>query len=190
MARGVPGSGPQADSESGVQFFTKIDTDPITGKVASEYPAWYFTNQLERLKEDLSQITRRLESGEVPQANVPYYKSQERKLKARLDQIVSGTPKLTAPQKDSLASGLKDLGAEIAASMPSDSDMRRGTVDAHTEARCASTPCIRLPDVLVRMMNMDTDKKGMVSRNDAQRAWKIGMKCLGESSHTENLRRE
>ena len=96
---------------------------------------------------------------------------------------------LSGKQRDELSGYLKEAGDAIAESMFTESEMRRGNIDSHEEARRSSSPCIKVPGALAAMAGIQVDKRGLVSRDQALRMWKIGRRALGEDSNAEKLRR-
>lgn len=204
MPRGIPNSSKTKKQEtpmseqavtnkpvdaSKVQFFSSVDIDARTGKVSSEFPAWFFTQQMENMDDEIRSIEYRLENGDVPAASIPYYKNQLRRLKDRRDKIEASKPKMSAMERDFVAKSVDTLGEKISESMFTREEEQRGFADAHEEARRMSTPCIKVDPGFADAFGIKT-VKGLVSRNDAVKMWKIGRRSLGDDVNVEILRRK
>ena len=101
-------------------------------------------------------------------------------------------PKMDDKTKDKLFKVHKELGAKIADAMFTRSDMKKGLADAHEEARRMDTPVIKIGSDMsdiARACNVNPID-GMVSRNQAEKIWKISSRFLGENSNIESLRRD
>ena len=105
-----------------------------------------------------------------------------------MDKISSSRPKLKGKDKDDIAKGYKELGGQIAESMFTLSDMKRGTASAHEEARRMVKPIISVDPKLAASCGVNT-KDGMVSRNDASKIYKIMGKLIGDNTNIEVLRK-
>ena len=177
----------------GIQFFGSVDRKGKTkdGAITSEYPAFYFHTQYEELKEETEKQERQIELGLVPASELPYAKAEvERNIK-RLEDIVKANPNLTGPQKDAIHGVYKDLAEQISDSMYTRTDMKKGLVDAHEEARRMSQPIISIKGKEKFFHNMGIKAtSGKISRNQASKAYKIIGKVLGENTNTEHLRRD
>ena len=177
----------------GINFFGSVDRKGKTkdGAITSEYPAFYFHTQYEELKEETEKQERQIELGLVPASELPYAKAEvERNIK-RLEDIVKANPNLTGPQKDAIHDVYKDLAAQISDSMYTRTDMKKGLVDAHEEARRMSQPIISIKGKEKFFHNMGIKATGgKISRNQASKAYKIIGKVLGENTNTEHLRRD
>lgn len=175
----------------GIEFYGKHEINKH-GRPASEAPAWTFPQHKEKLEEDIAYTKSRLDRGEIPEKNRPEAMAELAKMKDKLDKINESTPKFSGAQKDVLKKVSEGLGEKIASSMPSRTEMMKGLVDAHEEARRMADPCIELRGeeaVLARKAGCRIDDKGRVSRTDAERLWKFCNRGLGNPSNTERLRR-
>lgn len=181
-----------AEKEGAIKFFSETDlTDK--GKVSSTYPAWYFINMLDDLREEIRRDDRAISKGLVRPENVEETRARLERNQAKLTKIEDSMPSFTGAAKDVLAKATKELGRSISEAMFTRDDMMKGLADAHQEARRMSTPCIKLPTEavpLARASNIRVDGNGMVSRTSAEKVWKIGRRLLGENSNTEVLRRD
>jgi len=178
-----------------IQFFGSVDrkgkTD--TGKITSAYPAWYFTAHLEEMKEGIDRKYRSIQRGEIPASELDLAGITLEKETKRYEQIMLSRPKLEDKDVDDLAKVYKELEKEIGASLFTRSDMKKGLVDVHEEARRMSEPIINVDRnvELLREMGINIPKnKSMVSRNQASKAYKILGKLLGENTNVERLRKD
>jgi hypothetical protein len=163
------------------------------GKIKSEFPAWYYPQQIDELKESIRHKERLIEQDMVPASEKQITKSRLAQEKERLTKIEEHMPKLTATEQDSVHKMTKELGNKIGISMFSRSEMERGTADAHEEARRMSEPCIEIKTEaeveLAKECNISI-KNGKVSRDEASKMWKLSRRMLGEMSNVEILRRD
>ena len=163
------------------------------GLVASEWPAFYNRNHVEDLEETVREMKIRLDMGMVPNDSIPEHKQNILDLEGKLGKIKDSFPNLSEPERESLAKVRKWLGVQITNWMFSKDDMMTGDADPHEEARRMSEPLIKIEnqeisDVL-KMCNVDNFwGKGMITRSQAEKAWKLASKVLGEPTNTETLR--
>lgn len=176
-----------------INFFGSMDRKGKTkdGAITSEYPAFYFNVQLDDLKEETERQERQIELGLVPPSELPYVKAEVARNKDRMNEIEQSYPKLSDKEKDAVYATYKDLGEKISDSMFTRTDMKKGLVDAHEEARRMSEPIIPIKGQEKFFHNMGiTAKQGKVSRNDAAKAYKIMGRFLGENTVIERLRKD
>lgn len=178
-----------------IEFFGEIDKtfdrDTHEQRVASEYPAWYFDRQCRNIKDEISAIEGRLERGEVPEKGKMAEMKLLRQLKQKKDAIEKSTLRLNDVDKDKFAKTVKDLAVRIGSAKFSRSDEQKGFADAHEEYERQNFPCIELKGdefIFARKANVQI-VDGKVSRNGAEKIWKIMRKALGESSDTAILQR-
>lgn len=174
-----------------IEVFSKADmTD--RGGVASEYPAWYFTQHKDELEEGIRYKEEQLKRGAIPESERPYMAAELDKERRRLEMIKESAPRLSGKDMDTVAKASDELGKSISESMFTRSEMKTGLADAHEEARRMSEPCIKLSGdqyVLAKKLGCRVSNDGKVSRIDAERVWKVMRRMLGETSNTESLRR-
>ena len=168
-----------------IVFFGEVDRHP-KGGFSSDYPAWYYENQLGDMREELKGKEGALNLRLGDNAELSFQVNQ---LKTRIKDIEQSNKKLTSAQENRLSKYVKDVGEELRESMPPLSDMKRGLADAHQEVKKMTTPCIKVPKELADAAGIRLHR-GMATRDAASKAWKIGRKKLGEESNTERLRRE
>ena len=168
-----------------IVFFGEVDRHP-KGGYSSEYPAWYFENQLNDLREELRGKEHALQLKLGNNAELAF---QVRQIKDRIRDIEASNKTLSSTQKDRLSRYVSEVGEQLKDNMPPLSDMKRGLADAHSELKKMTTPCIKVPKELADAAGIRLHR-GMATRDAAAKAWKIGRKKLGEESNTERLRRE
>jgi hypothetical protein len=176
-----------------INFFGAVDRKGkrADGKITSEYPAFYFHTQFDELKENTERAERQLKLGLVPASEVPYAQAEVERNRQRMIDIKKANPQLEGRQKDAVFNMYKELASQISDSMYTRSDMKKGLVDAHEEARRMSQPIISIKGNEKFFHNMGiTATGGKISRNEASRAYKIMGKALGENTNTEHLRRD
>ena len=190
MAGEAPNVVVKDGSLEGVNVFGKVDVNKH-GNISSEMPAWYFRAHKDEISENIRTTEAALERGEIAENNKPQIVADLKKMRAKLDTINESEPRFSGNQQDSMAKMAKGLGKKIAESMFTRTDMQRGTADAHEEARRMVEPCIKLDsDELILAKKIGAKVwDGKVSRNDAERVWKIAQRALGENSNSEILRR-
>lgn len=163
------------------------------GKIKSEYPAWYLETQKEELEESVNHRRSILDQDLVPPSERNIQKQRLAQEEKRLNEINEATPKLSGPELDEVTKVRKDMGTQIKDAMYSRSDMDRGTADAHEEARRISTPVIEIKSKaqaeFLESCGVKLGGRTKVSRREAEKAWKIAGKLLGEPTNTETLRK-
>lgn len=175
-----------------VEFFGKVDRNK-DGKIASEVPSWYLTQNKDELVRNIEYTEGALRREEIPQEEKPITIARLDQMKRKLGDINESHPKFEGNQQDAIAKVSDGLGKKIKDAMYSRSDMMRGVADAHEEARRMADPCIKLSGdeyVLAQKAGCRVSKDGMVSRTDAERTWKLARRALGENSNTETLRKQ
>ena len=182
-------------SEStGPVFFSETDMTTQAGikRVASEYPAWYYTTMLDDLREDVRREEFALESDVVPAERRPQIRDKVKRLKQKLEEIEKSVPKMTEVEEGKLLKVRKDLGKEISALMFTRSQMQKGLADSHTEARRMVEQSIAItPEVaeVAKSCNV-SPRNGKISRTEAEKIWKITGRYFNEISNSESLRRD
>jgi hypothetical protein len=173
-------------------LYPKSDIHPVTGKPKSEYPSWYFTEQLNELKDTIAMSRQNIANGTIPERMLPQARADLSFNETKLSTLLDSIPKVNDFNLDKFAKIWRELGVKISDSMYTYSDMQRGTADAHEEARRMMDPIIDVrDDALVCCKSCGCNvHEGRVSRNDAIRVWKIIAKFLGENTNSETLRKE
>jgi len=176
-----------------VEFFGSVDRkDGKPGeRIVSEYPAFYFTTQIENLVERIASNKRALESGAINPTAIPELKAELARDTTRLGEINKSHVKLTGKDKDEAATLYKHLAGEIQGSMFTRSEMKKGLANPHDELKRKITPSIPVGKYGSVFKNMGINpEKGKVSRNQASRVYKILGKVLQENTNTEYLRKD
>jgi len=178
-------------TEDGISFFSEIDLNK-DGGVSSSYPAWYNQNFLDKMNDEISKLDSSIKHGLVAEKNRSQVLIRIKEMKDRRDKIIDSIPKLTDVQKDKLSGYYKEFGDKIKESLYSRSDMKKGTADAHEEARRMADPCISLTKPMLDLCKAANVRVtgDRVSRNGAAKVWKLLGKRLGEPTNTEHLRKD
>lgn len=180
----------------GITFFGEVDRkkeivgDKVVSRITSTFPAWYLDRNIQEMENEINMREGMLSRGETPPEEVPYAKEEIAKLTKRRNEIVGSKPRIEGKDKDDMVKAWKETGDNIREAMFTYDQMERGTADAHKEAERMSTPCVKLPSTLAKLTGIELDRKGLVTRTEAERAWKIGAKFLDESTNVEELRRK
>lgn len=171
----------------GITFFGKVDKKG--DKVTSEYPSWMLDVHIDELRESVAQRERALERGDVAPSELGYIREALKKEKARLTEIEASKPSLSPDQTDKIAKEYDKLSKEIKDSLFSYDEMHKGLANPHEEARRMVNPCIKVDPEVARACGVTPNEKGLVSRNDAAKVFKITGKYLGENTNIEALRK-
>ena len=176
-----------------VEFFGSVDRKDgkPDGRITSEYPAFYFTTQIDELAENIARNERAIESGAINPQSVPELKAEIKRDKQRLSEINKSHIKLTDTDKDEAAALYKNLADQIQDSMFTRSDMMKGLANPHDELKRMKTPLrpVGKNGKVFKKMGINP-VKGKVSRTQAARVFKILGKVLGENTNTEYLRKD
>ena len=192
------------DKGSGdVYFFSGVDRrvdqngdlNP-DGKILSEYPAWYFDNQIEDLQEEISTCQKnisRYRKDRIFDEESIYKQNRDLELKKKkLELIESSKPKLNGAQKDKLWEVAQNLTKEVRGLLFTKSEMKLGTPSPHEEAsriidKKISVDKLGISPQMAKDLNLNL-KEGRASRGDLERALKIVNKLFGEDTNLEHLR--
>lgn len=178
----------------GIQFFGAVDRvgKREDGRIASEYPAFYFPSHRREMEEEVDKLRRSIELNLIPASEVPYSKAQLKRSEKRLDEIKNSVPKFTPAQKDELGNLYMDLQKQVSDSMFSRTDMKKGLVDVHEEARRMTEPIINVDKKHATFFRNHgiTPVKGKITRNQAAKIYKIAGRVLDANTNVERLRRD
>ncbi len=180
-------------SPSKMKFFGQADRTK-DGQIKSDYPAWYQGQHLEDLRESIKQQERSLEEGSVPPERKGQYRERLNQEKERLEQIESSKPKFSGIEKDVAYKFREEIGKKISDAHYGRSHVEKGLVNAHEEARRMTEPCIEVKGQaeaeILRECGAKITEGGKVTRTEAEKAWKIVGRALGEDmTNVEVLRR-
>lgn len=179
-----------AKEATDVSFFGSVDLNQY-GNPSGQYPSWAFPFKIQEMQDEVDENDRKIREGALDAPILAELRAENKKLKERLDAIRESYPK--SLDKDMVSRMCGEFGEKIAESMFTRADMQKGLADAHEECRRMLDPCIKLsPEMagFAQMCKAKMTKDRMVSRNTAEKVWKIGRKFLGEDGNTERLRRD
>lgn len=171
-----------------IHFFGKEDRNK-DGIVGSQVPGWAMESQLEELRRGIENKEARIARHLVPEDQVNYVREEVSREKKRMAEIETSRPNLTSEEKDRVFKAYKDISKDIKDSMFKYDDMMTGAASAREEARRMSEPIIKVDPDIAKACEVHMDTNGMVSRNDAQKIFKIVGAYLGEERNAEKLRR-
>lgn len=184
------------EDSGAVKFFSETDlrTDDkgnITGRNC-DYPRWYFPKIIQDKKEEIRQKKFDIESGRYPQGRLQEAKEGLRTAEKQLAGLESQQPDFTK-YRDVLAGAADELGEEIAARMPTLSQMKKGLDDPHKLIQIETTPCIEIKSARVANLASvngfkTTNKK--LTGGDATKLWQLCRTAIGESGNPEWLRKD
>ena len=180
-------------SPSKMKFFGEADRTK-DGKIKSDYPAWYQGQHLEDLRESIKQQERSLEEGSVPPERRGQYKERLNQEKERLEQIEASKPNFSGIEKDIASKFREEIGEKISDAHYRRSHLDKGLVNAHEEARRMTEPCIEVKGQveaeILKECGARITEGGKVTRTEAEKAWKIVGRALGEEmTNVEILRK-
>ena len=175
--------------EKAIQFFGEFEKHP-KGGYRSEYPAWMHAKLLTDMKDELKAKQKILDT-RTPVANEGELREQVREMKARIEDIESSRPKLSAKVKDELLKTSEDLEGQIMDAMFTRSEMHLGLADAHRELERSMKHTIPIRPDLAEAAGVKLEK-GKASRDGAIKVWRMVRKACDPDLHTnpEYLRRE
>lgn len=143
------------------------------GYICSERPAWTQTGLINELDEEISMLERDLEYGSIP-GDLRYSARDELKtLKERFEKIVESKPVLDPSIEKRFHEGLENLNANVADSLFTEYDQKKGLAKPHREADLNDFPCIPVSPEIVKWCNLVNYKQGKVPRNQADKARQI-----------------
>ena len=175
-----------------IVVFGKVDRDR-DGKIRSEFPAWYWKQQIDELSESVAHKERMLERDLVPASEKPSMREKLKMERERMEEINASKPKPNPQEKDQVTNLVKELGKDISEAMFTRTDMEKGLADAHEEARRMADPIMEIKTKeeaeFARQCGIKV-YEGKISRSDKEKMWKIGRRIVEESSNTELLRKD
>jgi len=177
-----------------IEFFGAADRKGkvMTGMVTSEYPAWYFTQHIEELQEEIDSIERKLKNGGLPAEAVPDQKAELFKLQGRMREIQNSRPKLNGKDIDAFKKIYDDMAGQISDSMFTASEMKKGLVNVHEEAKRMVDPIITAnPEYAPVFEKLGISPvRGKISRNQAAKVVKICGRLIDEPTNIEYFRKD
>lgn len=193
----MPQAKERTEEKGDIRFWSEVDmstADP--NKIGSSYPAWYFTESLHRLEEDIDMEKKMLKAWNLPDTSKPAKIAKIKEMEKRRDKILEAKESLR-PNMDKLKAMTDDLGTKLSEIMYRVSDERKGYTNPHEVAEHWMTPCIAVDGDTAKIARDNGftvaakgSGKGLMTELDAARLWKIGRAALGEDTNVERLRRE
>lgn len=165
----------------------------------SMYPAFFYKQQIQELKDEIDSDSRRLERGEVPYEQTWRVKNELNKKKEKLYQVERTRPKLTVGEEKRLQTIFKILSDAISDAMPTHTEVEKGLVHPHEEVKRMKQPCVPITGAeaeiaeLAKLCRIKVDKRSKkISRDDASRIWKIACALLDKAEYpnVEVLRKQ
>ena len=175
-----------------VRFFSEVDyvTTKDGKKVqSSEFPAWYFDNMIDEMQESLLKDEQAIKAGRLSGEQLASARDRVERYRDRLSKIEESRPAL---DKDKVSKNWKELGKNISSMMYSRSQMQKGIAPAEGEAKRMVQPCVPVtPEIqeYAKACNVPV-VDGKVSRNGAEKIWKLCGRYLGEITNSEVLRKD
>jgi len=177
-----------------IEFFGAVDKKGkhADGKVTSEYPAWYLDTHIQELQEEINKYENSIKNNLIPEKEMPRSREEVKRLKERMTLIIKSKPKITGKDLDTLNGIYKDLTGQIGDSMFTYTEMQKGLVSAHEEARRMINPIISVNSECASILPQLGIKPqdGKISRNQAGKVIKIIGRLLGERTDTEYFRKD
>lgn len=181
---------PPIKLDSEIKWFTEVDFND-KGKVAVDYPAYYFDARINELKEELKALEEGIDEGVYTGKRLRDARDRLAAMKHKHDSIVDGMPKLKDGDKDKVARSFKEFHETIKESLFTYDEMWKQTADAHEEAKRMEKPCIQIPDEIVGSFARQRGyhiEGGKLSRNQAAVILKVMGKVLGETVNIDYRR--
>jgi len=169
-----------------ISFFGAVDRKDghKDGAVMSSYPAWFFNRHIDDLKESIASDERMMERGQVPVQAQPTHIADIKQRKERLDKIMESQPSLNVGQRAHLERVHRELESRIVDARFTYDEMRYGSASAHDEMMRQKMPCIKMEPDIVQSLNLKANSDNLVSRDEAEKAWKIIGRRLERQSNT------
>lgn len=193
----MPQAKERTEEKGDIRFWSEVDmstADP--NKIGSSYPAWYFTESLHRLEEDIDMEKKMLKAWNLPDTSKPAKIAKIKEMEKRRDKILEAKESLR-PNMDKLKAMTDDLGTKLSEIMYRVSDERKGYTNPHEVAEHWMTPCVVVDGETAKIardngfsVRRKSASEGLMTELDAARLWKIGRAALGADTNVERLRRE
>lgn len=174
------------------KIFGEADIDSH-GKIRSQYPSWYFDHLKEELQNDISVTETMLKFDRIPKSEVAITQERLAQKKEKLKSLEKSCLELRGKVKDKIAKIRSELGEAISELQYSRSDMMKGLASAREEARRMTEPMIPVTGDSYKFAQACNVRviKGKVTRNGAEKMWKIASKALGDcATNVESLRKD
>ena len=177
----------------GFEVFGTLDKRQ-DGLIGSEYPCWYLTHHIEEEERLIHNEEIQLKRGGVHESQRFEVERRVGEERAKLEAIKEAKPKLSDIQLDKVGEVHRELGGDIASAMPGRETLKSGiNFDPHAELIVLSDQVVPVTKIVQRFIILCNGrvKDGMVSRTDAEKAWKIAGRLLeyGKGTNSELLRK-
>lgn len=174
-----------------MKIFGSVDRDS-KGKITSEFPAWYFDQQKEELERGIAQDEMALSQEAIPYPAKAKFREKLAQRKERLEKINEETPKLSGREEDAMLKMREEMGQSIGEAHFTRTQREKGLADAHEEVRRMTEPVIKIKSEreadFIKNCGIKI-KDGKITRNEAEKVYKIASKLLGQPTDIEYLRR-
>ena len=175
-----------------MKIFGSVDRDS-KGKITSEFPAWYFDQQKDELERGIAQDEMSLEQEAIPYPAKAKFREKLAQRKERLGKINEETPKLKGSEEDAISKMRQEMGESIGEAHFTRSQREKGLADAHEEVRRMTEPIIKVTSErqaeFIKYCEIPI-RDGKITRNEAEKVYKIASKLLDQPTDIEYLRRE
>ena len=175
-----------------MDFNVFSDVDKIKGEISSQFPAFYYDSNVDKLKEAISTQKWDLKNGGIPAEKVNEARNNLQRDELRLGEIERTKPCLSTGERDRLWKLRSEMAKLIQPAQFTYSEMNRNIANAGEEARRMKQPCIELSKELLGIAAACHVRvtEGKVSRDGVEKMWKIAGKIIGEGTNVEALRRD
>jgi len=177
-----------------IKFFGAVDRErnDANGKILSAYPAWYYDEKIDRMKDDIIVRENRIVNGRVPTDRLEEEKNALDERKKRLKGIIQSRPKPVGKERDEVSKFFKHLRDQVINRLPSRSDVLKGTIEIRGEIMWKKKPSIGVEGFvpMCESLGLTMPERKMISGHQAMLALKVLGKLLGEETNIERLRRD
>jgi hypothetical protein len=177
--------------KSDMKIFGSVDRDS-KGKITSEYPAWYFDQQKDELERGIAQDEAALNQEAIPYPAKAKFREKLAQRKERLSKINEETPRLKGSEEDAINKMRQEMGESIGEAHFTFSQREKGLADPHEEVRRMTEPVIKVTSErqadFIKECGIKI-KDGKITRNEAEKVFKIASKMLDQPTDIEYSRR-
>jgi hypothetical protein len=168
------------------------DVDRVKGEISSQFPAFYYDSNVEKLKESISTQKWDIKNGGIPAERINDARNKLQQEELRLGEIERTKPSLSPGERDKLWKLRGEMTKLIQPAQFTYSEMNRNITNAGEEARRMKQPCIDLTKEMLALAESCNVRvtEGKVGRDGLEKMWKIASKILGEGTNVEALRRD
>ena len=191
----------QFAEDFGFQLWDEVDREQKAHGVVltGEMPSRYFRSLIDDEEREVKEMRHNLDTNQIHPNRITTVRADIIKREARLAQLREARAGLTPHQIDKIKMVYENLSNLISETMPTYSEMHKGTADAAKEAIIMTDQVVGIPHrptaLFVKACCGD-QKVGMrngkfyASRNSLSKAWKMAGFELGEPTNTEVLRKD